>query len=426
MYLQSDEEKDNNAGPPLKRKIFNDPVYGFITIPDNIVFEIIEHPYFQRLRRIKQTALTHLVYPGALHTRFHHAIGAMHLMAQAINVLRMKGKKITDKEAEAAIIAILLHDIGHGPYSHTLEKSITFETSHEDLSEIFMDRLNEYFKGKLSLAIEIFRNTYKKKFLHQLISSQLDVDRLDYLKRDSFFTGVYEGIVSTDRIIKMLDVVDDELVVEVKGIYSIEKFIIARRLMFWQVYLHKTVLAAEYMLMKVLKRAKFLSENDENLFATPVFQLFLKNSFTKSDFLMNKNLLDSFSQLDDYDIFTSLKVWCNHPDKVLSELSKAIVYRRLFKIELQNEKFSNEYLQKIRIQTTEKYNLKDDELEYFVFSDITSNYAYDPHGGKIKILYKDGKILDIAEASDQLNISVLSKPVTKYFICYPKTINFAL
>lgn len=423
--MQSDERKANNASFVHKRKIFNDPVYGFITIPDNIVFEIIEHPYFQRLRRIKQTALTHLVYPGALHTRFHHAIGAMHLMAQAINVLRMKGKEITDNEAEAAIIAILLHDIGHGPYSHTLEKSITFETTHEDLSEIFMDRLNEIFNGRLSLAIEIFKNTYKKKFLHQLISSQLDVDRLDYLKRDSFFTGVYEGIVSTDRIIKMLDVVDDELVVEVKGIYSIEKFLIARRLMFWQVYLHKTVLAAEYMLMKVLKRAKVLSENDENIFATPVFQLFLENNFTKNNFINNKDLLDKFSQLDDYDIFTSLKVWCNHPDKILSELSKGIVYRRLLKIELQNDKFSDEYLQKIRIQTSKKYNLKNDELEYFVFSDITSNYAYDPHGGKIKILYKDGKTLDIAEASDQLNISVLSKPVTKYFICYPKTIKFA-
>ena len=424
MYLQSDERKGNNSSL-IKRKIFNDPVYGFITIPDNIVFEIIEHPYFQRLRRIKQTALTHLVYPGALHTRFHHAIGAMHLMAQAINVLRMKGNKITDNEAEAAIIAILLHDIGHGPYSHTLEKSITFETSHEDISEIFMDRLNEFFDGRLNLAIEIFKDNYKKKFLHQLISSQLDVDRLDYLKRDSFFTGVYEGIVSTDRIIKMLDIVDDELVVEVKGIYSIEKFIIARRLMFWQVYLHKTVLVAEYMLMKVLKRAKILCENGEKLFATPVFQLFLQNNFTKDDFKNNRNLLDKFSQLDDYDIFTSLKVWCDHPDKVLSELSKSLVFRRLFKIELEKEKFSNEYLQKIRNKTSKKYNLKNDELEYFVFSDITSNYAYDPHGGKIKILYKDGKILDIAEASDQLNISVLSKPVTKYFICYPKTINFA-
>ena len=425
MYLETDERKANNPNLTPQRKIFNDPVYGFITIPDNIVFEIIEHPYFQRLRRIKQTALTHLVYPGALHTRFHHAIGAMYLMTQAINVLRMKGKEITDNEAEAATIAILLHDIGHGPYSHTLEKSIIFETSHEDLSEIFMDRLNEIFYGKLSLAIEIFNNTYKKKFLHQLISSQLDVDRLDYLKRDSYFTGVYEGIVSTDRIIKMLDVVDDELVVEVKGIYSIEKFIIARRLMFWQVYLHKTVLAAEYMLMKVLKRAKILSENGENLFATPVFKLFLKNNFTKNDFLNDKTLLDKFSQLDDYDVFTSLKVWCNHPDIILSELSKSLVYRRLFKIELQNEKFPDEYLHKIRIQTAKKFNIKDDEIEYFVFSDITSNYAYDPHGGKIKILYKDGKICDIAEASDQLNISVLSKPVTKYFICYPKTIKFA-
>ncbi|MBI9036818.1 MAG: HD domain-containing protein [Bacteroidales bacterium] len=409
----------------FKRKIFNDPVYGFITIPDNIVFEIIEHPYFQRLRRIKQTALTHLVYPGALHTRFHHAIGAMHLMTQAINALRMKGKEITDKEAEAATIAILLHDIGHGPYSHTLEKSIIFETSHEDLSEIFMARLNEIFSGKLSLAIEIFNDTYKKKFLHQLISSQLDVDRLDYLKRDSFFTGVYEGIVSTDRIIEMLDVVDDELVVEAKGIYSIEKFIIARRLMFWQVYLHKTVLASEYMLMKALKRAKILCENGENLFTTPIFKLFLKNNFTKNDFLNDKTLLDKFSQLDDYDIFTSLKVWCNHPDIILSELSKSLVYRRLFKIELQNEKFSDEYLQTIKMQTSKKFSIKDDEIEYFVFSDITSNYAYDPHGGKIKILFKDGKILDIAEASDQLNISVLSKPVTKYFICYPKTIKFA-
>ncbi|MCD4746738.1 MAG: HD domain-containing protein [Bacteroidales bacterium] len=403
-----------------KRKIFNDPVYGFITIPDDLIFDIIEHPYFQRLRRIKQLGLTHLVYPGALHTRFHHAIGAMHLMNQAVSLLRSKGHIITKAEEQGVLIAILLHDIGHGPYSHALENSLVLDMNHEDISEIFMDKLNVIFDGKLSLAIEIFKNIYPKKFLHQLVSSQLDMDRLDYLKRDSFFTGVSEGVTSTERIIKIFDIVNDNLVAEAKGIYSIEKFIIARRLMYWQVYLHKTVLSAEYMLMKILKRAKYLVEKGEELFSTPAFRLFLENNFNKEDFLNKPFVINNFSELDDFDIFTSIKVWTKHHDKILSLLSKNLVNRHLFRIELQNKAFDFAYIKKIKDKTIKFYNLKEDEAEYFVYSDITSNYAYNLKSDKINILYKNGEVVDIAKASDQLNISVLAKAVTKHFLCYSK------
>ncbi|MES1224106.1 MAG: HD domain-containing protein, partial [Bacteroidota bacterium] len=301
-----------------KRKIFNDPIYGFITIPNELIFDLIEHPYFQRLRRIKQLGLTALVYPGALHTRFHHAMGAMYLMTQAIDVLRAKGVEITAEEAEGVTAAVLLHDIGHGPFSHALESSLVNDVSHEQLSEIFMDKLNAELKGKLSLAIRIFRNEYSKKFLHQLVSSQLDMDRLDYLKRDSFFTGVSEGIISSDRIIAMLAVANDSLAIEAKGIYSIEKFIIARRLMYWQVYLHKTVLSAEHLLVNILSRAKELSANGEELFATPALQVFLKNNFSKTDFTANETVLSAFAELDDNDIFTSIKVWKDADDPILA------------------------------------------------------------------------------------------------------------
>jgi len=403
-----------------KRKIFNDPVYGFVTVPNELIFDLIEHPYFQRLRRIKQLGLTHLVYPGALHTRFQHSLGAMHLMERAINELRFKGHDITDEEAEGALIAILLHDIGHGPYSHALEHAIVDGVNHEQISSIFMNRLNSCFNGKLDLAISIFNGDYKKKYLHKLVSGQFDMDRLDYLKRDSFFTGVSEGIVNYERLLSMINVVDDELVIEAKGIYSVEKFITARRLMYWQVYLHKTVLVAEYTIINVLKRAKELRLQGVELFATPAFDFFLKNKVTLTEFENNDEVIKKFAKLDDYDIFTSMKVWVTHPDPILSALSSSIINRRLLKIEMQNEPFDDDYISEVRKQAMEKLNLNEDEVGYFVINDKTSNYTYKIGSDKIGVLYKNGEVVDIAEASDQLNISSLKVPTTKFFVCYPK------
>lgn len=406
-----------------KRKIFNDPVYGFVHVPYDLAFRLINHPWFQRLRRIRQLGLTNLVYPGALHTRFHHAMGAMHLMGEAIEVLRNKNIHISREEAEGVTIAILLHDIGHGPFSHALETSIVHHITHEDLSAIFMDRLNKEFNGRLDLAIEIFQNKYHKKFLHQLVSSQLDMDRLDYLLRDSFFTGVSEGIVSSDRIVKMLNVVDDQLVVEDKGIYSIEKFIVARRLMYWQVYLHKTVLCAEHLVVNILRRAKELAEEGEELFAPPALKLFLENRFSKTSFLKKKEVLEAFAKLDDYDIMTSMKVWCDHKDKVLSWLCNCMVNRKLYAVELQNKPFDETYVQKLQNKAKKHLKLKSDQLSYFVFTGAVQNRAYSSdnvNNIRINILFKDGTVRDIAEAADLLNISVLAQPVKKYFLCYPK------
>lgn len=400
-----------------KRKIFNDPVYGFVTLPYEIIFDIIEHPYFQRLRRIKQLGLTNLVYPGALHTRFHHAMGAMHLMELAIEEIRAKGHTISEEEAEAVTLAILLHDIGHGPFSHALEHSIVNNVTHEDISALFMSRLNEEFNGKLTLAIKIFQDKYHKKFLHQLVSSQLDMDRLDYLKRDSFFTGVSEGIISSDRIIKMLTVANDKLAIEAKGIYSIEKFIIARRLMYWQVYLHKTVLSAENLLVNILKRAKELAKKKVELFCTPSLRTFLYNQYNNKDFKTNPELLDTFAQLDDSDIMTSIKVWMNHSDTILSKLCTQLVNRKLFKVEMQSQPFSAAKINAIKSQLKKQSKFTDKELEYFVFSGSVSNDAY---RGGIAILFKDGKVIDVAKASDQLNINVLTKTVKKYYLCYLK------
>ncbi|MCC6182958.1 MAG: HD domain-containing protein [Bacteroidia bacterium] len=402
-----------------KRKIINDPVYGFVTIPNDIVHDLINHPTFQRLRRIKQLGLTNLVYPGALHTRFHHAIGAMHLMTDALQILKSKNIQISEEESDAAIIAILLHDIGHGPFSHALEHSIVKGVHHEDISAMLMDELNKQFKGKLSLAIKIFKNQYPKKFLHQLVSSQLDMDRLDYLNRDSFFTGVSEGVVSNDRIIKMLNVKNGELVIEAKGIYSVENFLIARRLMYWQVYLHKTVLSAEKLLVNILKRAKDLSLQGTDLFATPALSLFLKNNFTKKDFINKPELIAQFILLDDYDIMASVKVWASYQDVVLSTLCQNLLNRKLYKIEIQQKKFSQAYEQSIREKIMKKYKLDKQEVGYFVFSEAVNNSAYNTHS-QIKILQKDGTLIDVAKASDQLNIKMLSKKVVKYFICYPK------
>jgi len=405
-----------------KSKIINDPIYGFVTLPGDIISDLINHPYFQRLRRIKQLGMTNLVYPGALHTRFHHAIGAMHLMTQAIEVLRSKEIEISAEEAQAVTIAILLHDIGHGPFSHALEHSIAKKVSHEDISAFLMERLNKEFNGKLDLAIKIFNNQYKKKFLHQLVSSQLDMDRLDYLNRDSFFTGVSEGVISSDRIIKMLHVKNDELAIEEKGIYSIEKFIVARRLMYWQVYLHKTVVAAENMLVNVLKRAKELSSQGEELFATPALAVFLKNNYTKKDFVSYPGLLETFALLDDYDIFASVKVWMHHPDKILSTLCKNLVERKLFKIELKKEKINPSYKQQLVSKAAKQFKVSEKEALYYVCSGEIENSAYKTTIVKINILMNDGKVLDLALASDQLNTNVLSKTVKKYFICYPKTL----
>ncbi len=403
-----------------KRKIFNDPIYGFVSIPYPIIFDLIEHPYFQRLRRIKQLGLTNLVYPGALHTRFHHAIGAMHLIGEAIEEIKSKGHDITDEEAMAVTIAILLHDIGHGPFSHALEHSIVNNVNHEDISELFMSRLNEEFNGQLTLAIAIFQDKYHKKFLHQLISSQLDVDRLDYLKRDSFFTGVSEGVVSSERIIKMLNVVNDRLAIDAKGIYSIEKFIIARRLMYWQVYLHKTVLSAENLLVNILKRAKELAEKKVELFCTPALKTFLYHQYSAKDFNNKPELLDAFASLDDNDIMTSVKVWSSHKDKVLSSLCARLINRKLLKVEMQNIPFKELKINELKENIKKEFKLNDQEVEYFVFSGNVINDAYRADKISINILFKDGTVADIAKASDQLNIDVLAKTVKKYYLCYPK------
>ena len=406
-----------------KKKILNDPVHGFISIPDELIFDLIEHPYFQRLRRIKQLGLTHLVYPGALHTRFHHAIGAMHLMQSALAMLRSKGHDISVEEERGVLIAILLHDIGHGPYSHTLEKSIVCKLSHEELSLMLMRKLKDRFGGPLDAAIDIFTNVYPKKFLHRLVSSQLDMDRLDYLKRDSFFTGVSEGVINTDRIIKMLDVAGDEPVVEAKGIYSVEKFIIARRLMYWQVYLHKTVLAAEQMLVQIIRRAKYLMQNGEELFATEAFRFLLLHNPGRDDFMSNPETLEYFATLDDYDVFTSIKQWVSHKDKILSTLCGNLVNRQLFRTEMQNSRFDTGRLEEIKAAVMKRYHIGYEDAGYFVLSDAAKNSAYDPVNDRINILFKDGSVQDITEASDQLNVQVLSKTVTKFFLCYPKKID---
>ncbi|MBQ19712.1 MAG: HD domain-containing protein [Vicingaceae bacterium] len=403
-----------------KKKIFNDPIYGFITLPYEIIFDLIEHPYFQRLRRIKQLGLTHLVYPGALHTRFHHAMGTMNLMTKAIDVIRSKGHEITDEEALGVTIAILLHDIGHGPFSHALEHSIVNGISHEEISTLFMDKLNQEFKGKLDVALKIFRNEYPKKFLHQLVSGQLDMDRLDYLRRDSFFTGVSEGVISTERIITMLTVHNDHLAIEEKGIYSIEKFIIARRLMYWQVYLHKTVLSAENLLVNILKRAKKLANNNEELFCTPSLRTFLYAQHDLSSFKNNPKLLDEFANLDDYDIMTSVKVWQNHSDKILSKLCKMMVNRNLYKVVINDTRLAKDELNTIKEKFSKQLKISEKEIEYFVFQDAIENNAYNPKMDKINILLKNNTVKDISEAADTLNITALARPVKKWFVCYPK------
>lgn len=405
-----------------KIKTINDPVYGFIKIPSELVYDLMDHPWFQRLRRIKQLGLTNYVYPSAHHTRFQHALGAMHLMRQAIGVLRSKGIHITHDEAEGLSIAILLHDIGHGPFSHTLEKSIVAGLSHEDISDLFIANLDELHEGKLGMARKIFRGTYEKKFLHKLVSSQLDMDRLDYLSRDSFFTGVAEGTINTDRIINMLTVCDDELVVEAKGIYSIEKFIIARRLMYWQVYLHKAVLAADQMLVNILRRAKFLGETEKDIPSTPALRYFLTNEIGKEDFLNDPACLERFALLDDFDVVTSIKLWMDHPDMVLSTLCKSLIHRNLWRMEIRNEPFPDEYVARITEATVRKYNIKPEDISYFVNTEVVTNHAYNPRHDKILIRMADDRLTDLATASEQLDIAVLSTTVSKHLLSYPKDI----
>ena len=405
-----------------KLKIINDPVYGFIKIPYDIIFDLIEDPLFQRLRRIRQLGLTNFVYPGANHSRFQHAIGAMHLMGQAIDVIRAKGHKITEEEARAVTIAILLHDIGHGPFSHSLEHSLIRRTPHEAISLLYMEQLNELHGGELQMAMDIFQNRYPKKFLHQLVSSQLDMDRLDYLKRDSFFTGVTEGVIGSDRIIKMLNVKDDQLVVDEKGIYSIEKFLIARRLMYWQVYLHRTVVSSEQSLVMMLKRAQDLTAAGVELFATPALQFFLEPAEEKFDPQNRDLFLEKFAALDDNDILTSAKVWCNNSDPVLSLLSDGLVNRTLLKVELDDGSFARERVESLRKQVAGHLNITEKEAGYLVVSDSISNFAYSDMDDRITIMDKKGNTSDIAKASDMLNISVLSKTVRKHFLCYPRFI----
>lgn len=406
-----------------KHKIFNDPVHGFIAIHHDIVFDIIEHPIFQRLRRIKQLGLTEYVYPGALHTRFHHALGAYHLMQQAIHVLREKNVEITEEEEIAALIAILLHDVGHGPYSHTLEYSLLDKIHHEEISMVLMQQLNKEFGLQLSLALDIFKGKYPKKFLHQLVSSQLDVDRLDYLTRDSFFTGVSEGVIGHDRIIKMINVVNDELVIEAKGIYSVEKFLISRRLMYWQVYLHKTVLCVEQMMVRAIMRAKELTKQGIQLPATIDLLYFLNNNMQISDFKNNTEAISHFTKLDDIDIFSALKMWMYSDDTILQNLCAAIVERRLYRIEILDIAPSVDFINTLRKKAAEAYKVSIEEAAYLVFTESTGNHAYNPNAGGIGILNKNGNVEDIGKASDQLNIMVLTKPVVKYYVCYPKNIH---
>ena len=399
-------------------KIINDPVFGFIKIPKGLLYNLVRHPLLQRLTRIKQLGLSSVVYPGAQHTRFQHSLGAYYLMSEAIQQLTAKGNFIFDSEAEAVQAAILLHDVGHGPFSHVLEDTIVQGISHEEISLLLMERINREMNGQLALAIRIFRDEYPKRFLHQLVSGQLDMDRLDYLRRDSFYTGVTEGNIGSARIIKMLDVKDDQLVVEAKGIYSIENFLMARRLMYWQVYLHKTSVAYERMLISALLRAKELAARGEEVFASPALRFFLYNDIGREAFFDRPECLEHFVQLDDNDIWTALKVWCSHPDKVLSVLSTGMVNRRIFKVEISSDPVACERKRELQETISRKLGIVLNEAAYFIATPGIERNMYDEADDSIDILYNDGTIRNIADASDMLNISLLSKKVKKYYLCY--------
>lgn len=405
-----------------KKKIINDPVYGFITIPGELLFDIISHPWFQRLRHIKQLGLTDLVYPGAQHTRFQHALGAMHLMTRVLDNLRNKGVEISDEEYEGAVIAVLLHDIGHGPLSHTLEHTLLHGIKHESLSYLFMQRLNKEFNGALAVSLKIFQNTYKRKFFHQLVSSQLDIDRLDYLKRDCFFAGVMEGTIGVDRIISMLSVYNDQLVVEEKGILSIENFLNARRLMYWQVYLHKTTVSAERMMVNVIRRAEHLVKSGENLPASESLLTFLRHAYTLENFKDKADVLNAYGLLDDNDIWGAIKFWRSHPDFILSTLCKLLTERKLFQIRLGTEAIRKEEIERIREKVTQTFGILRSESSYFFSYGSVSNEAY-AEGQKINILMKSGELVDLAQASDLPNIKAISKIVKKNYLCWPKNVS---
>jgi len=403
-----------------RKKIINDPVYGFINVSSETVFNVIEHRYFQRLRRIKQLGLTNLVYPGANHTRFHHALGAMHLIGKAMNVLRTKGVDITDEEYEAAELAILMHDIGHGPFSHVLEHSFVHGIAHEKISLAFMRVINDELHGALDMAIDIFTGEYGKQFLHQLVSSQLDVDRLDYLTRDSFYTGVSEGIVGLDRIIEMMNVVNDQLVVDEKGIYSVEKFLVARRLMYWQVYLHKTTIGADSALINVLKRAKDLSQDGKDVFMTPSLSFFSNNHVTGDKIINDTDVLHRFSLLDDVDVVASVKHWCNSDDTVLNHLSNALIQRKLPKVILSDSALHENELKEISQDIQRKFNFSESEASYLVSSGALRNTTYQPSREKIWIRTKNGDLIDLATAASNYNFVGTKALATKYFVCRPK------
>ncbi|MEG1837668.1 MAG: HD domain-containing protein [Bacteroidaceae bacterium] len=403
-----------------KRKIINDPVFGFINLPEGLLYDIVSHPLLQRLTRIKQMGLSSVVYPGAQHTRFQHSLGAFYLMSEAITHLRSKGNDITQEESDGALAAILLHDIGHGPFSHVLENTIVKGVSHEEISLLLMEKMNKDMHGKLDLAMRIFKDEYPKKFLHQLVSGQLDMDRLDYLRRDSFYTGVTEGNIGSARIIKMLDIKEDHLVVEAKGIYSIENFLTARRLMYWQVYLHKTSVSCEKMLINALLRAKELATKGQELFAPPALRFFLYNNVDQSSFYENTECLNNFIQLDDNDIWTALKVWSNHSDKVLSILSADMINRNIFKVEISSAPFDKEKKNELVQHFSQTLAISKQEADYLVSTSSIEKNMYDQADDSIDIMYNDGTIKNIAEASDMLNISLLSKKVKKYYICYQR------
>jgi len=400
-----------------KLKIINDPIYGFIHIPSSLVFDIIEHPYFQRLRRINQMGLSYLVFPGAKHTRFEHVLGCVFLMQKTVEMLRFKGVQISDKEAEGLYIAILLHDIGHGPFSHAMEHSIVEGISHEEISFLFMQELNKVFNGKLDTAIAIFQGTYPRKFMHQLISGQLDMDRADYLKRDSFYTGVAEGNINSERLISMLNVRNDELVVEEKGLYSVEKFLIARRLMYWQVYLHKTSVVAEQILIRLLNRAKELVQQGQELTMSTALAFFVKNKISKNNF--SQEVLEMFARLDDTDIISAMKEWQFHPDVVLSKLSKMLLNRDLLKIKVRLNDFEEQKIKRLQKLSVAK-GVEEKDIKYFVFTGVMTNRAYNPGKEIIKILTKNGRVVDLTKTSEAINLEPLSQVTERYYICYPK------
>lgn len=406
-----------------KKKIINDPLYGFVSVPNRLIFEVIEHPYFQRLRHISQLGLAQFVYPGARHTRFQHALGAYHLMSRALEGLKEKGVSISPAEAEAAQLAVILHDIGHGPYSHSLEETLLPGVKHESLTYLFLQKLNEEFSGRLDLAMSIFRNGYQRKFFHQLVSGQLDIDRLDYLKRDSFFTGVQEGTIGVDRIIDMLNVHQDSLVVEEKGIYSIENFLTSRRLMYWQVYLHKTSVSAERMLVNIIRRARYLASSGEKIVCSEALETFLLNNFTLEDFNTNPAILKAYGRLDDGDVWGAIKLWSNHRDRILSELCSMLIERKLFRIQLSSDPISKNKIEKVRHRIADTFGILKRDTHYLYSYGTVSNEAYVSGGTSIKVLLKTGKVIDLVKASDFPHVKAMTKTVKKNFLCWPKNVD---